>query len=766
MRSKLPRFWCDCVASTTLVAALIVAGGTRSSAQPVKDVNLPAPARGAAAVAALGAHLPEVAKAYGMDAQRLVTLLQTQPSMEVDVRGALLFACDGLAVDPATLHRRNPLRSSEGADVVTATSSVTLLASGGAVDAFQLHSLPGATRTLHLDFDGHVTRGTAWNSAYTGGADIVSAPFDLDGDPSTFNATERAVIESIWKRVAEDYAPFAIDVTTQDPGVESLRKTSSSDTAYGMRVVISPTNWYKSSAGGTAYVGSFSWNTDTPCWVFAGQLGNSEKYMGEAISHEVGHTLGLNHDGVGGASPSEYYFGQGNWAPIMGVGYYVGLTQFSKGDYANPTNTEDDFAVIASHAPVAGDDHGSTLASASVLAGPTVAGGGTIETRSDVDVFRFDTDAGQVALSVVSPANEPDLHMRVELLNSSGQVLLANDPTTMSASFSTSLAAGTYHLRVSGIGFGDPNVSGYTDYGSVGNYIITGSLVPISGQQSPVAQVAASTTSGVAALKVDFDGSASRDPDGYISSYRWDFGNGDTSTAMNPSYTYGSAGGYTAVLTVTDNVGLSSSASVFISVTAPANQAPTAFASVSATSGIAPLQVTFSSAGSVDPDGSIVSYSWNFGDGTTSTSASPSKTYSVAGNFVATLTVKDNLGATGTASIAISVAGDPSKDFDVAQYSLAKVSAKSGVSAAATVVVLDRLGRPVSGVGVSIRWSGVVSGTTSAKTDASGRATITSGRSKKAGTITGTIASLTPVEGSVYVDSIYAAPSSLTIATR
>ena len=90
-------------------------------------------------------------------------------------------------------------------------------------------------------------------------------------------------------------------------------------------------------------------------------------------------------------------------------------------------------------------------------------------------------------------------------------------------------------------------------------------------------------------------------------------------------------------------------------VGAGGNRAPIAVASGSPTSGSPPLTVNFSSAGSSDPDGSAITYLWNFGDGTTSTSANPSKTYTTAGNRTVTLTVTDPQGATGTANVAISV---------------------------------------------------------------------------------------------------------------
>ncbi|GGQ40908.1 glycosyl hydrolase [Couchioplanes caeruleus subsp. azureus] len=86
-----------------------------------------------------------------------------------------------------------------------------------------------------------------------------------------------------------------------------------------------------------------------------------------------------------------------------------------------------------------------------------------------------------------------------------------------------------------------------------------------------------------------------------------------------------------------------------------ANRAPTAVAGADRTSGQAPLTVTFSAAGSSDPEGGGLTYSWNFGDGTTSTAANPTKTYTRNGTFAATLTVTDAEGLTGTATVTVTV---------------------------------------------------------------------------------------------------------------
>ena len=89
------------------------------------------------------------------------------------------------------------------------------------------------------------------------------------------------------------------------------------------------------------------------------------------------------------------------------------------------------------------------------------------------------------------------------------------------------------------------------------------------------------------------------------------------------------------------------------------NQPPVAVAGASPVSGNAPLVVNFNSTGSTDPDGSITSYAWTFGDGGTGSGATASHTYQNPGSFTAVLKVTDNQGATGTASVAISVAANP-----------------------------------------------------------------------------------------------------------
>lgn len=119
-----------------------------------------------------------------------------------------------------------------------------------------LHSRPGSSRVIFLDFDGHTTAGTWWNDPDP--APIVSAPFDRDGNTASFSAAEIAEMEGAWRVVAEDYALFNVDVTTQDPGVTALSYDGPTDQSYGMRAVISGTDaWVGGGIGGIAWLNSF-----------------------------------------------------------------------------------------------------------------------------------------------------------------------------------------------------------------------------------------------------------------------------------------------------------------------------------------------------------------------------------------------------------------------------------------------------------------------------------------------------------------------------
>ena len=103
-------------------------------------------------------------------------------------------------------------------------------------EVFNLQSKPDSKFTIYIDYDGHVTENAQWNNGY-GIETIVHPPYDVDGNDSFFSATELSRMENGWKRTAEDFAAFDVNVTTIDPGVEALVKSSDSDPEWGIRVV-------------------------------------------------------------------------------------------------------------------------------------------------------------------------------------------------------------------------------------------------------------------------------------------------------------------------------------------------------------------------------------------------------------------------------------------------------------------------------------------------------------------------------------------------
>ena len=173
--------------------------------------------------------------------------------------------------------------------------------------------------------------------------------------------------------------------------------------------------------------------------------------------------------------------------------------------------------------------------------------------------------------------------------------------------------------------------------------------------QAPIALF----TSNCALLTCSVDGGGSSDPDGTIAGYSWSWGDGGTSSGSTSTHTYVSPGPYTVTLTVTDNGGATGSSTRDVVAILPANRAPTAIAAGSCAS----LTCSVDAAGSADPDGSITGYSWNWGDGTSSSGPTGSHVYSSAGARAVTLTVTDNQGSSGTAMVALNptapASGDP-----------------------------------------------------------------------------------------------------------
>lgn len=537
---------------------------------------LDSPRRGSAAVARLGAHLPEAARRNGLSVPQLQAVMADHTSW-LDRGGRI--------------HYVEPPAPEAGLTATGSTDTFSTLTEG---ETFSLHSRPGAQRTVFLDFDGTVVSGTAWNANYNGGVAFAADPYDTDGAPGTFSAAEKDVIRSVWQRVAEDFAAFDVDVTTQAPDESAITRSSSTDQLYGTRLLVTNTTTIYSSCGcgGVAYLNVFGQAGSNhsyyqPAFVFQRGVGGGAKNIAEAASHEIGHNLGLRHDGTDTVG---YYTGHGSWAPIMGVGYYKAISQWSRGEYAGANNVEDDLSVMAANgAPLRADDHGDTPATATGIAtvvvppgGASLSGTGRIGSRTDKDVLSFQSGGGAATITVSPAPVSPDLDVRMVVLNSAGVTVAQADPASgssngdtpsgLAATVTVTLPVGMYYVEIDGVGSGDPVSTGYSDYASLGEYRLT-ATVAAPANQAPTAVISASVTAGTGPLAVAFSGAGSTDPEGGPLSYSWAFGDGDMASTAEVIHTYQNAGSYTATLTVTDNAGATAAASALITVTV--NTAPT-----------------------------------------------------------------------------------------------------------------------------------------------------------------------------------------------
>ncbi|MCM0621552.1 zinc-dependent metalloprotease family protein [Nocardioides bruguierae] len=453
------------LAAAALAAPLGVLGTGPSSAEPASDPLAAVAARAGLSVAATHEVLAEDETATVRDGR----LVYTEPAAPVAAR----------TTADATSARVAPLEST-----------------------FALHSNPGAALTILLDVDGTTAAeqviGSAWSLTVQG----AHPAWDPAGDGPAFSDAELARVQEVWARVAEDFAAFDVDVTTEDPGTDALVRTDTADTRYGTRVLITPSvgayaELCTRGCGGLAFVGTFAatGGRHQPAWVFPQGTGGSAKSVAEAASHEAGHNLGLTHDGD---TTSSYSRGQGVWAPIMGVGYYRPLTQWSRGDYPGATNTQDDLAILVGRLGLRADEAPSLPADATPVfstgglttdglttdGGGAVVAAGVIGTSDDVDAWALGTCAAGAQVRVAAPSDGTDLDVRARLVRSTdpGSPLVTAAPTAtaargvvegLDATLSVPEAGEAWVLLVDGVGEGSWSDGGYDDYASLGSYEVS-----------------------------------------------------------------------------------------------------------------------------------------------------------------------------------------------------------------------------------------------------------------------------------------------------
>lgn len=333
------------------------------------------------------------------------------------------------------------------------------------VNISMLESYPTSEYVIYIDYDGEVVSGDFWNDRNNDGQDIICAPSGLSDE----------AIYAIWQIVSEDYKPFNINVTTRRDVYDAVHYSKSQ-----MLIITESSSWYSNTSKGVGRFWSFKNNT-SPCFVFSNKFGSWPNNIGGVSSHELGHAFGLHHDG---SSSTSYYQGHGMWNTIMGGNFSKKTTQFSKGEYEDANNTEDDLFIITetSGLPYKNDDHGSVIESATLLLGDgenieEQNNNGVIERSTDVDYFSFYTSGGLIDLKFTGAVPKPNLNIKVTLYDEGSQELVLSDiPNEVYASIQTTVSEGRYYLKIEGVGEADPLTNGYSDYASLGYYGIEGTV--------------------------------------------------------------------------------------------------------------------------------------------------------------------------------------------------------------------------------------------------------------------------------------------------
>jgi hypothetical protein len=397
-------------------------------------------------------------------------------------------------------------------------SAATIPVSNSA--AYAYNSRPGAPNTLYLDFDGEVVTGTSWNldpdgaGPLTATATYTAVAFSRDGDLANFTDAEQDAIYLIWQRVAEDYRPFNVNVTTVRPTAAGVLGGPRISWALITRSTDqSGANCPAHNAGGVAYIDGFGDANLSPAWVYYDNLPlggpPQDDYIAEAASHEVGHNMSLRHDGT---PADEYYAGHGSplsWGPIMGASYDMVITQWSRCEFANARNgyydgggnwvtipTQDDLALITSRLGLVPDVVDGPLTDSTTL---TVLPGSRtvtpfnsiIYSDADADLYSFTCAAGAATFTItpktvtslgfLTPATPgANLDVQADILDSGMNVVFSHSPTdNINATVAGALpSAGTYYLRVRGSGNRNPLNDGFSSYGSIGQYNVSGSIPP------------------------------------------------------------------------------------------------------------------------------------------------------------------------------------------------------------------------------------------------------------------------------------------------
>jgi hypothetical protein len=324
-------------------------------------------------------------------------------------------------------------------------------------DVPPISSLPGAVRTLFVDFDGEPPRG--WNEGFLGfgGHDVPRIPrYTIDADTGSFSREEQQNICQAMDIVIEKFSIFDVNITTIDPGRLVNRRSS--------KIVVGGDGAWYGRGGGVAIRGGFYDDEERIGWVWDGR--DDPNYIGETVAHEFGHMLGLRHQSNApftAAANQEYANG---W--IMGAGaagsrpgrWRIGATTERDGDDIEVEGNQDDIGAIValSGIPLRADEHPDFVPTPLLSDG---FGGlrqqGIIHSLVDVDSFQFTMVGGQISVTLTTAPFGAMLDGQFELIGpgtNSGSINTGIDMDSWNSE--SNLPAGTYtiHVRSAG-GMGD-----------------------------------------------------------------------------------------------------------------------------------------------------------------------------------------------------------------------------------------------------------------------------------------------------------------------
>ncbi|MDB6119156.1 MAG: hypothetical protein JWO08_2937, partial [Verrucomicrobiaceae bacterium] len=538
-----------------------------------------------------------------------------------------------------------------------------------------LDSNPSATNVIYLDFDGESVTDPDWNNGHP----IAAAAPVLKG-----SRISAAQITDIWNRVVEDYRPFKISITT------NLSRYTAAGARHRMRCIITPTDTAAPGAGGVAWIDSFreagvDFSSTVPCWAFTEDFYTTGDISG-IISHEVGHTLGLSHDGR--VSPyEEYYYGQGSgatsWAPIMGATYDHKVTQWSKGEYYRASNHEDDIAIIGGAANGFGfvlDEDAATTPITLPNTG-SISVSGIVNSIADTDQYLFATAGGAVQLNAVPAAIEPNLDTKLEIRDRTGATVLAtsNLLNALNATISTTLPLGTYRVVIRGTGEGSALGSGYSAYGSIGEYTITGTYPAIPVTAPVITTHPLSIGKVVGSTVTFFVAATSAVPPGY----QWQKNGGDivgqtASTLTLTNVQTVNQGDYRCIVSNIAGSSPSNPATLTLFVKPAITKQP--LAASAAVGSATPLTLTVAASGTA-----TIRYQWQHGTTdvpgqTTSTLSIANPQWTDGGSY--RCVVSNDYGTVISSAVVVTIMAPP---FIVTQPPVAKELPKGGTSSIALV---------------------------------------------------------------------------------